>query len=303
MKVALTGANGLLGRPLVEQLLAAGHAVHVLVRDVTRAAAWLPPGVTAAFFEAGRPLKPDALAGAEAVIHLAGEPVAQRWTEEAKRRIRDSRALGTRGLVEAIGAAGGTVRHLVSASGVDFYGDQGDAPLTEESPKGEGFLADVCDLWEFEAQKAEQHGVRVTRVRLGPVLAPEGGMLRRLVPVFRWGAGGKVGSGRQYVPWIHHADAVGLLRFALETPGAQGALNAVAPTPVTSAELARALGRALHRPAALPAPAFALRAALGEMSEVLLASHRVLPQRALALGYRFRFPELAPALADLLGRG
>ena len=194
MKVAISGASGLLGPPLVRRLLDAGHPVHVLSRDVKRALAHLPPTVTGSFFDATTPLSPEALAGAEAVVHLAGEPVAQRWTAAARQRIQDSRVVGTRLLVEAMRAAG-TVRHFVSASAIGYYGDRGAEPLTESSAPGDDFLARVCRDWEAEAQQAAAAGIRTVVARIGVVLHPEGGALRQMLPLFRLGLGGRMGSG------------------------------------------------------------------------------------------------------------
>ena len=301
MKVALTGASGFLGPQLVRRLLEKGHAVHVLARDVERALKGLPAGVSGAVFDAATPLSKDALGGADAVVHLAGEPVAQRWTESARQRIHDSRVVGTRLLVEAMRAAG-TVRHFVSASAIGYYGgDRGAEPLTESSAPGEDFLARVCRAWEEEAQPAAAAGIRTVVARIGVVLHPEGGALKQMLPAFRLGVGGKMGSGQQYMSWVHRDDTLGLLLFALEQPELTGPVNVTAPEPVTNADFSRALGAALHRPAVLPVPAFALKAAFGEMSEVVLGGQRVLPRRALEAGYRFQHPELSAALRTLVG--
>lgn len=300
MKVALTGASGFLGPQLVERLVARGHAVHVLARNVARALGKLPPGVTGSFYDAATPLSPDALGGAEAVVHLAGEPVAQRWTESARQRIRDSRVVGTRVLVEAMKAAG-TVRHFVSASAIGYYGDRGEEPLTEDSAPGDDFLAHVCRAWEAEALEAAAAGIRTVMPRIGVVLHPEGGALAQMLPVFRMGLGGRMGSGRQYMSWIHRDDTLALLLFALERPELRGPMNVTAPQPVTSAEMAKAIGAALHRPAVLPVPGFALKMAFGDMSEAVLASQRVLPRVAQEAGFRFQYPEVNGALRALLG--
>ncbi len=301
MKVALTGASGFLGPVLVQRLMERGHGVHVLARDVARALTRLPSGVTGSYFDAATPLSPDALGGAEAVIHLAGEPVAQRWTDQARQRIRDSRVVGTRLLVEAMRAAG-TVRHFVSVSAIGYYGaDRGAEPLTETSSPGEDFLARVCRAWEAEALEADTAGIRTVLPRLGVVLHPEGGALKKMLPLFRLGLGGKMGSGQQYMSWVHRDDTLGLLLFALEQPELRGPLNVTAPEPVTNADFSRALGAALGRPAVMPVPAFALKAAMGEMSEVVLGGQRVLPRRAQEAGYRFQHPELSEALRSLVG--
>ncbi|WP_224243011.1 TIGR01777 family oxidoreductase [Hyalangium gracile] len=300
MKVALTGASGFLGPSLVQGLLEAGHQVHVLVRNVEQTLERLPAGVTGAPFQAGEPLAPEALAGAQAVIHLAGEPVNQRWTHDAKHRIRDSRVLGTRALVEAMRAAG-TVQRFVSASAVGYYGGaHGAEPLTEQSAPGKDFLAGVCLGWEAEAAAAHESGIRTTVARMGVALHPEGGALHTMLPPFRMGAGGRVGSGKQYVSWIHRADAVAALRFLLERPELTGPVNVTAPEPVTNTEFAHALGAALGRPSVMHVPGFMLKAAMGEMAMVALEGQRVLPRRLTEAGFSFRFSRLEDALRDLL---
>ena len=300
MKVALTGASGFLGPSLVQGLLEAGHRVHVLGRNPERALGKLPAGVTAARFQAGEPVAPEALAGAQALIHLAGEPVNQRWTHEAKQRIRDSRVHGTRVLVEAMRAAG-TVERFVSASAVGYYGgERGAEPLTEESAPGRDFLAGVCAGWEAEAAAAHEFGVSTAVARLGVVLHPEGGALHSMLPPFRMGAGGRVGSGKQYVSWIHRADVVGALRFLLEHPELEGPINLTAPEPVSNLEFAHALGSVLGRPSVMHVPGFVLKAALGEMAMVALEGQRVLPRRLTEVGFSFRFARLDEALRELL---
>lgn len=300
MKVALTGASGFLGPGLVQRLLERGHGVHVLARDVKRALARLPSGVSGSFFDAATPLSADALGGAEAVVHLAGEPVAQRWTESARRRIRDSRVVGTRLLVEAAKASG-TVRHFVSASAIGYYGgDRGAEPLTESSSPGEDFLAQVCRAWEAEAMEAATAGIRTVLPRIGVVLHPEGGALHTMLPPFRMGAGGRVGSGKQYVSWIHRADAVAALRFLLERPELEGPFNLTSPEPVTNTDFAHVLAATLGRPSIMHVPAFVLKAALGEMAQMALEGQRVLPRRLTEVGFTLRFPGLQEALKDLL---
>jgi uncharacterized protein (TIGR01777 family) len=240
----------------------------------------------------------EALEGTDAVIHLAGEPVAQRWTEGAKERILQSRVAGTRALVEAISRLEARPKVLVSASAIGFYGDRGDEVLTEESSRGDGFLADVCVAWEQEALKAEELGVRVSRVRFGVVLGAEGGALAKMLPVFRAGLGGPIGKGQQWMSWIHVADAVGMLMSAL-SEGVE-VWNATASQPVRNAEFSRTLGRVLRRPAVFPVPGFVLRLMFGEMATMLTGSQRVAPEAAGKAGYRFEFPELEAALKDLL---
>ena len=297
MKIAITGASGLIGRRLLKNLSAAGHSIHVLSRH---AGTNLPNGVKLSTWDAMRGLPPDeSLRDAGAVIHLAGEPVAQRWTAEAKRRIRESRVEGTRNLVRAIERLANRPEALICASAMGYYGSRGDEILNESAPPADTYLAEVCKAWEQEAQAAESLGVRVVRVRIGIVLDPRGGALQRMLPPFRIGLGGKLGSGRQWMSWIHLEDLAAIFQFALDHP-VRGAVNGVAPYPVSNSEFTRALGQALHRPTLSPMPAFALKMLFGEMSEILLASQRVAPAAAEAAGFRFRFPQLGPALADLL---
>jgi len=235
------------------------------------------------------------------VFNLAGEPVAEgRWTAERKRRIRDSRVLGTRNLVAGLAGLESRPQVLVTASAVGYYGDRGDEALDETSSPGHGFLADVCVEWEREALAAERLGIRVVCVRTGIVLARGGGALARMLTPFRMGAGGKLGDGRQWMPWINLDDEVGILLHAMNDDRIHGAINAVGPRPVTNAAFTRALGHAVHRPAFLPMPKTALRLAFGEMSVILTASQRVLPKEAERTGYTFKHPELAGALAAVL---
>ncbi|ACG74857.1 domain of unknown function DUF1731 [Anaeromyxobacter sp. K] len=298
MHVFLTGATGLIGRPVAAALLARGHAVTALTRSAARAG--LPPAVRVV---EGDPSAPgdweEVLAGCDACVHLAGEPVEGRWTAAKKRRIRDSRVLSTE-RIAAVFRAGGP-RVLVSGSAVGFYGARGDQVLDEGSGPGEGFLAEVSQAWEAAARPAEARA-RVAWLRTGIVLARGGGALPRLVQPFRLLAGGPLGRGDFWQPWIHLDDEVGLVLLALEDARAAGPLNAASPAPARNRDLARAVGRVLHRPALVRTPELAIRLAVGEMAEVVLASQRVVPRRALELGYRFRFPDLEAALADLLAR-
>jgi uncharacterized protein len=296
MRIAVTGATGFIGRELCAALMRDGHQVVALTRDSRRAQAVLPGAAVVAW---GDP--PPALPRVEGVVNLAGESIAGRWSDEKKRRLRESRVAGTRRLVEAIAAAAERPAALVSVSAVGFYGDRGEEELTEASEAGGDFLAQLCREWEAEAERAEGLGLRVARLRLGVVLDRDGGALAQMLTPFRLGAGGPLGSGRQWFPWIHRADVVGLFRFALERSEAAGPINAVAPQLVRQGEFAKALGQALHRPAFVPTPAIALRLLFGEFAETLLGSQRVLPERAGALGYAYRFPQLAPALRDILG--
>jgi uncharacterized protein (TIGR01777 family) len=306
MHVAVTGGTGLIGRRLVVRLREEGHTVRLLSRHRAGPVQGLSTGDSQAFWDAGTPPAPGLLEGCEAVVHLAGEPVAQRWTRGVKERIRASRVEGTAGLVRAAREAGG-VRHFVSASAVGFYGEAGSRPLTEASPPGDDFLARVCVEWEAAAREAEGAGARVVLLRLGVVLHPEGGALQRVLPLFRAGLGGPVAGGGQWMSWVHREDAVALTLRALREEGERGAgaplrgpVNVTAPHPVTNADFTRALGQALHRPAALPVPALAVRLALGEAAAAVLASQRALPAVAQEAGHRFLFPTLPEALADVL---
>jgi len=297
MRVFLTGATGLIGRALAASLAGDGHDVVALSRST--APSGLPAGakvVTGDPSVAG-PWQEE-LARCDACVNLAGEPVAGgRWTEERRKTIRDSRVLSTRNVAAVVGAGGPSV--LVNGSAIGYYGARGDEVIDETFPAGNDFLGHVALEWE-EATRAAARRARVVLVRTGIVLSPHGGALPKLVLPFKMLAGGPIGDGGFWQSWIHVADQVGILRLAIENPLAQGPVNATAPDPVRNRDLARALGRVLRRPSLLVAPAFAVRAVLGEMAEVVLASQRVVPTRALALGYRFRWPSLEPALRDLL---
>ncbi|HWK27442.1 MAG TPA: TIGR01777 family oxidoreductase [Solirubrobacter sp.] len=276
MRVAITGASGLLGTRIAAALTARGD------------------DVTTISLRTGAP-DPSALSGRDAIVHLAGENVAQRWTDRARAEIRASREQGTRRLVEAIQNADPRPRSLISASAVGYYGPHGDEPVDEDTPPGTGFLADVCAAWEREATRAREHGLRVVTVRTGVVLDPHGGALAKMLTPFKLGIGGPVAGGRQYMPWIHADDVAGVYLHALDTD-TEGPLNATAPTPVTNAAFSRALGRALHRPAVAPIPAAAIRLLYGDMAEIVTTGQRALPKRTLASGYAYRHPELDEAL-------
>ena len=297
MRIAITGASGLIGRRLLKILAAHGHSLQVLSRH---AGTNLPPGVRLSVWDASRGEPPaDSLQDVDAVIHLAGEPVAQRWNAHARQAIRQSRVTGTRNLVQALAKLPKKPEVLVCASAVGYYGSRGDEILNESSSPGADYLAQICVDWEQEAQAAEASGIRVVRVRTGLVLDARGGALPRMLPPFRMGLGGKLGSGQHWMSWIHLEDLAALFQFALANP-VSGPLNGAAPNPVINAGFTRALAAAVHRPAIFPVPAFALRLLFGEMSQILLASQRALPQAAERAGFRFRYPELAPALADVL---
>jgi uncharacterized protein (TIGR01777 family) len=246
------------------------------------------------------PAPADAIAGREAVVHLAGENVAQRWTRRAKQAIRESRVIGTRHLLEGLRDAGDRPGVLVSASAIGYYGPHGEEPLDEEAPAGEDFLARVCADWEAEAERASELGARVVLLRTGVLLDPAGGALARMLPPFRLGLGGPVAGGRQYVSWIHREDLLGIILTALSDERWSGAVNATAPDPCPNRDFSRTLGRALKRPALLPVPSFSLKLLYGQMAEVVTTGARVVPAKALVLGYRFQHLHLTGALRSLL---
>lgn len=296
MRIGVTGATGFIGRALVRRLVADGHEIVVVTRDPERLVPGLSrPGVVACGWE--ETAEAMAARGIEAWVHLAGEPIAgKRWTRQKKEEIRRSRVETTRRVVEWIaGSAAERETVLVSASAVGFYGYSDTTVWAEGDPGGEDFLASVVKEWEAEAQKAEKFKARVVLARFGVVLGREGGALPRMALPFRMGLGGPVGSGRQWISWIHVEDAVGLLCLALEKP-VEGPLNVTSPKPVTMEEFGRTLARVLRRPYWLPAPAPLLRAVFGEGADVLLRGQRVLPKRAEAYGYSFQYPDLEGAL-------
>ncbi len=299
MRVVVSGATGLIGSQLVAALKARDDDVTVLSRNPERAAAAL--GVEAVAWQPlGGPPPTEALAGRDAVIHLAGEPVAQRWSAAAKQAILNSREAGTRHLVDAIAASDPKPAALLSSSAVGYYGKHGDDVVTEQTAAGNDFLAGVCVAWEREALRAEALGLRVVIVRTGVVLDASGGALKAMLPPFKAGVGGPVAGGRQYMPWIHCDDIVGLYLAALDDPAWSGPVNGTAPEPVTNAVFSKALGRALGRPAVLPVPGFAIRAIYGEMAEIVTEGQRAVPAAAERLGYSFEQPELNEALRAAL---
>jgi uncharacterized protein len=301
LRFLITGATGFLGRHLWAALREAGHEGVVLARDVERAQVALP-GARVLEWNGTVGLPPEtAFDGIDTVINLIGESVARRWNPERKRRFRDSRVLPTRALVERMETLTDRPRVLISVAGTGYYGDRGDEVLTETSKPGSGFLATLSQEWESAALAAEPLGVRTVVPRFGVILGRDGGMLPRILTPFRLGVGGRLGNGRQYFPWIHLSDAIGILLHVATRETVRGPVNGVAPEPVTNAEFTAALGKTLGRPVVMGVPAFALKLALGEMAEeLLLASQRVSPIRALEARYEFKFPLLVPALADLL---
>jgi len=301
MRVTLTGATGMIGRALAEALLARGDEVTALTRDPGSAAARLPAGATAVAWDpAAGPAPAEALAGRDAVVHLAGENLAQRWTPEAKARIRASREQGTRNLVAGLRAADPRPATLVSASGSGFYGPHGDEKVDESAPPGSDFVAQICVAWEREARAAEELGMRVVLLRTGIVLDAHGGALGKMLLPFRLGVGGPVAGGRQYLPWIHRDDHVGIVLAVLDAGGFAGPVNVAAPDPATNRDFSKALGRVLRRPAVMPVPALALRLLYGEMSQIVLEGVRMVPGRVGELGYTYRYPRLEDALRAAL---
>jgi uncharacterized protein len=303
MKVAVTGATGTIGHRLVSALRDRGDEVAVLTRNPEKAGQALGPGVETHRWAdpESEPAPAEALAGVDAVVHLAGEPVDQRWSDEAKKRIRESRELGTRNLVAAIKEAGPRLRTLVSASASGYYGPHGDEKVTENEGPGDDFLADVVVRWEREAAKAEDAGVRVAMLRTGIVLSAEGGALGRMLTPFKLGVGGPIAGGRQYMPWIHEDDVVGAYLFALDNDDVTGPVNLSAPEPVSNKEFSKALGKALHRPAFAPVPALAIKTLYGEMAIIVTTGVRMVPERLQELGYEFEHPDLGEALEAAVG--
>ncbi|MEM9700901.1 MAG: TIGR01777 family oxidoreductase [Planctomycetota bacterium] len=295
MKVLISGAGGLIGRQLTAFLTTGRHEVTALSRsDKPGAIQWNPTSGE---------IPAEKLEGFDAVVHLAGETVQGRWTEAKKRRIRDSRVDGTKLLAKALASLNEPPKTLICASASGFYGDRGDEPLTEESPAGEGFLAETCREWEAAADPARDAGIRTVHSRFGIILSPEGGALAKQLPIFKTGGGGRVGSGKQWWSWAARDDAVGAIHHALMTDSMSGPMNVVAPGTVTNDAFTQTLGEVLNRPAVLPVPEFAVRLAFGEMGEgLLLTGARLKPKALLAAGYQFRHAELEAALRFLLGR-
>ncbi len=298
MRITLSGATGFLGKHLMQELLASGHSIALLTRqpvlglpDAVESFLWNPPRIHP---------PPESLAGSDALIHLAGATVNQRWTQQSKALLRSSRIDSTRSLVQSLSTLSQRPAIFLSSSAIGVYGDRGDEKLAEDALPGSGFLADLSTDWEQEANLARALGLRVHCLRTGVVLGREGGALPSMLPAFKFGVGGRLGSGRQWMSWIHVADWVAAVIALLAPEAPAGPVNLTAPEPVRNAEFTAVLGKVLHRPAFLPVPEIALRLLFGEMSTVLLASQRVLPSALLQLGFQFRFPTLEPALRNLL---
>jgi uncharacterized protein (TIGR01777 family) len=300
MKALVTGGTGMVG----EKLLGLLDRADVVTRNASRAAQKIVAsyGQIVEWDPSAGKLNMDSLPSYDVVFNLMGEPIAEgRWTTAKKRRIRASRVQGTRNLVDSLIDRGPLPSVFVSASAVGFYGDPGDAVVTETHPAGNGFLTDVCQEWEAEADRLTQHGVRVVKLRIGIVLAQGGGALGKMLPLFKLGLGGKLGSGDQWMPWIHVDDLVSMMKWSATTDQVSGALNAVAPNPVTNKQFTKTLAAAVNRPAFLPAPKFALRLALGEFANSLFFSQRVVPEAAVGAGFQFQYPRLDGALEQITG--
>jgi uncharacterized protein len=295
-RILISGASGPIGSALLRSVQLRGAEVTRLVRNSTASKDQL-------VWDPARPLSPDSVSGFDAVIHLAGESIVGRWTAAKKRRIIESRTQGTGHLSEAVAKASPPPGVFISASAIGFYGSRGDEILREDSPSGEGFAAEVCREWEAAAQPAAKAGIRTAQMRIGVVMSAEGGALPKMLPAFRMGLGGKLGSGRQWWTWVSVRDVVGAIEHVLDHESLSGPVNTVAPNPVTNAEFTRILASAIHRPAIFPMPAFAVRLVFGEMGEELfLGSQRVEPAKLAASGYQFQHPELKIALKEILNR-
>lgn len=300
-KVLVTGGTGFIGKRVCDALQEKDYGVTVLSRDPERAKTKLQSiDEIYTWNPETDQLPSEATSDLHAVIHLAGESIAGRWNAKKKQRIRDSRILSTQNLVSSLASTEAKPDVLVCASAIGLYGATGDDSFTEESAKGTDFLAEVCQQWEAEGQKARELGIRVVHVRIGLVLGIGGGLLEQVLPPFKIGAGGKLGSGKQWMSWIHIDDVVGIIMHSLDNEGVQGALNATAPNPVRNIEFTKTLGSVLQKPAIFPIPAFGLHLLMGEFAEFVMLSQNVLPDRTEASGYEFQYPMLESALEDLL---
>lgn len=299
--VLVTGGTGFIGRRVCTALHEQGDTVHVLSRNPARAETELK-SASAVYSWSPEVEKPPAEATTDikAVIHLAGETIAGKWNAEKKQRIRDSRILSTRNLVETLADASTKPDVLVCASAIGYYGSSGDSHFTETSPPGNDFLADVCQEWEAEAEKAGELGIRVVMIRIGLVLGLGGGLLTQVLPPFKMGVGGKLGSGQQWMSWIHVDDVVGIVLHGLQNEEIQGPLNATAPVPVRNIEFTKTLGAVLRRPTLFPVPTFGLKLMMGEFADFVVLSQNVLPEKTEASGYEFRHRTLETALKDIL---
>ncbi|AFZ21328.1 thylakoid membrane protein ThyD [Allocoleopsis franciscana] len=300
MKVAITGATGFVGSRLVEQLQAQGHQPLIFTRNREAALRKFPNLEVVAYTPTESGDWQKAIAGCDAVVHLAGEPIAEsRWTPQHKQEILNSRKLGTQKIVEAIAQANPKPQVLVNASAIGYYGTSETATFDETSPAGNDFLAEVCQAWEAEAQKVKEAGVRLVILRFGIVLG-DGGALAKMIPPFQFFAGGPIGTGQQWFAWIHREDLVNLIMEALNRSDMEGVFNATAPNPVRMSELSEKLGDVLHRPSWLPVPSFALEALLGEGAKVVLEGQQVLPKRTISYGFKYQYPIVKEALAEIL---
>ena len=293
-RILVSGSSGLIGTALLPALQSSGYEAVCLVRGTTSGqgqVGWNP----------AQPLAPESVSGFDAVVHLAGESIAGRWTEAKKRRIRESRVQGTRKLADALAAAPQPPQLLISASAIGYYGDRGEETLHEDSASGDGFLPEVCREWEVAAEAAAKAGIRTVQMRFGVVLSRSGGALQKMLPPFRMGVGGNIGNGRQWMSWVDIGDLVGAILHVIRADMLQGPVNVVAPNPVLNAEFTKTLASVLSRPAILPMPAFAARLVFGQMGdELLLASQRVEPAKLMASGYSFQKPQLRKSLEEIL---
>jgi len=301
VRVLVSGASGFIGSALCDALLARGDTVVGLSRDPQRARGTNPSVIWHAWEPTLERPPAEALENVDGVVNLEGEKINQRWTDDAKRRIMESRRKGTHNLIAAIAATERKPKALVNQSAIGFYGDRGEAMVDESAEPGEGYDAEVVREWESAAREAEGTGVRLVVVRTGHVLDPRGGLLGELLTPFKLGVGGPIAGGRQYMSWVHIDDEVGILLWALDDERVDGTINSTAPNPVTNREFSQAIGRALHRPASVPVPGFVLDLKFGsEFGKVLRGGQRVMPRRALDLGYVFKYPEIDGALQSLL---